>query len=171
MKAKTWAWTLALVLATVLPAGSQPDDPPPVPVLEAPGGNAELLEVWGRQRRRIRDEVLEILRGKGMLPDNGTVSFTAKAVPAPGPQAGLRVRIETLSITPHPGSGNAGTPGGDDAARDMARAFAPVDMSHYVALTSLDVPVAGTVRETVTINEGRPVVADPPDEQGKRGQP
>jgi hypothetical protein len=169
MHAKTWACVLALILATADTVATQP-----VSGEEGRTGNAVLMERKAEQQRRIRDEVLRTLREKGQLPENGTVSFTALAVPDPGRAGRLALRIETLEIFPAPmasGTGPAGPAGADDPGSDMARALAPVDISRIVELDGLDVPVGGKVRDTVTMKEGRPVFTDPPIEQGKRGQP
>lgn len=175
MDARTWACALALTLGCLLWPG-------PEAALgagdgeKAPGGNAALMEQWAAQRRLIRDEVLESLRQQGRLPRDGTVSFTALAAPDPERLGHLRIRVESLEIVPSPGeagsgtagtAGPAGTGGADDPARDMERAFSPLDISRYVTLEGLDIPVGGNVQETVTMKEGRPVFADPPAEQGK----
>jgi len=175
MDARTWAWTLALSLGCLLWPGPEAacgaGDGEKVP-----GGNAELMEKWAAQRRLIRDEVLETLRSQGRLPRDGTVSFTALAAPDPERLGHLRIRVESLEILPSPGgagsgttgtTGTGGTGGAGDPARDMERAFSPLDISRYVILEGLDIPVGGNVQETVTMKEGRPVFADPPAEQGK----
>jgi|GEM_PF-3594270 len=169
MHAMTWGIALVLTLAVAATAESQS-----TPGGQPQPGNAVLMERKAEQQRRIRDEVLKALREQGRLPDNGTVSFTALAAPDPERQGRLRVHIESLEIFPAPGSpGNAGSgaTGADDPARDMAQAFSPADMSRIVEIEDLDIPVGGTVRDTVTMKAGRPVFADPPVAQGKRGQP
>ncbi|MEF3696058.1 hypothetical protein [Desulfolutivibrio sp.] len=166
MDARTWACALALAAGCLL--GPLPDATLRAEDgAQAPGGNAALMERWGAERRLIRDEVLDHLRSQGRLPADGTVTFTAKAAPDPDRHDHLRISVESLEIFPSSGTPDAGTPDADDPARDMARAFAPLDISRHVALEGLDVPVGGTVRETVTMKEGRPVFADPPAEQGK----
>jgi hypothetical protein len=166
MDAKTWACALALTAGCLL--GPLPDaNLRAEDGAQAPGGNAALMERWGAERRLIRDEVLDLLRRQGRLPADGMVSFTAKAAPDPDRHGHLRISVESLEIVLLPGMPGTGTPGADDPARDMARAFSPLDISRYVELEGLDVPVGGTVQETVTMKEGRPVVADPPAEQGK----
>jgi hypothetical protein len=162
MHAMTWA--IALVLALAVAAAAQDQS---APGGQTQPGNAALMDRKAEQQRRIRDEVLKALREQGRLPDNGTVSFTALAAPDPGRQGRMRIHIESLEIFPAPGSSGSGAPGMGDPARDMAQAFAPADMSRIVEIEDLDIPVGGTVRDTVTMKAGRPVFADPPVAQGK----
>lgn len=133
------------------------------------GGNAVLMERWAEQRRLIRDEILATLRRQGRLPENGTVSFEALVAPDPKNRERLKVRLETIEISPAPvnpapeagqtARGVPPAPGGPARAggTEMDRAFAPVDLSRQLELRNLDVPVDGTIRENVTIRKGRPV--------------
>lgn len=133
------------------------------------GGNAALMERWAEQRRLIRDEILAALRRQGRLPENGTVSFEALVAPDPENRERLKVRLETIEISPAPetpaakaeqtarGAPPVPGPPARGTGTEMDRAFAPVDLSRQLELRNLDVPVDGTIRENVTIRKGRPV--------------
>lgn len=172
MRATLWmgVWAVmfaagaGLALAQAGPAGTGSSG-------QGAGGNAVLMQRQAEAQRRIRDEVLRVLGQAGRLPENGTVSFTALAVPDPAQAGRLRVRIESLTIVPAPGTAGNAPAGADDPGRDMARALSPVDISDIVSVEALDIPVGETVRDTVTMKAGRPEPTGPPAAQGKRGQP
>lgn len=127
------------------------------------GGNKALMDAMTEKRRQIRDQVLEGLRREGRAPRDGTVEFTATVKPDPGSPGRAQVRVDSVKVRPAAGSA---APVTENMSLDAA--FAPRDLSFMVEYRSLDVPAAPqTVRDTVTVKEGRalpeePLAAPPP---------
>jgi len=136
----------ALALAAILTAGEVRAQQVPVP--KAKGGNKALMEDWVRKKRALRDQVLEDLRSKGLLPRDGVVSFEALVKPDPHNPGKVRVmRIQSLSISERPKAVNTNTD----------PIFAPRSPQGQGGVVEATIPIGGgAVRETITIIGGKP---------------
>lgn len=128
------------------------------PTPGAVGGNAPLMDEWAARRRQVRDKVLTRLQEQGKVPRDGTIEFEARFRPDPKDPAKLFVAVDAVRVTPH-GPGKApGRPehvDGKAGTEAIDLALAPIEMPGRVELRTLDVPVAVSFKEAVTIREGR----------------
>jgi len=136
----------ALALAAILTAGEVRAQQVPLP--KAKGGNKALMEDWVRKKRALRDQVVEDLRAKGLLPRDGVVSFEALVKPDPRNPGKVQVmRIQSLSISERPKPANNNTD----------PIFAPRSPQGKGGTVEAEIPIGGgAVRESITIIGGKP---------------
>lgn len=137
----------ALALAAFLSAGAAHAQQVPAP--KAAGGNKALMEDWVRKKRALRDQVVEDLRRKGMLPKDGTVSFEALVKPDPKNPGKVQViKIQSLTIQEKTRPRN-------QAGADPI--FGPRSPNGATETIEAAIPIGGgPMRETITIIEGKP---------------
>ena len=137
----------AMALAAFLTVGASGAQQVPAP--KATGGNKALMEDWVRKKRALRDQVVEDLKRKGMLPKDGTVSFEALVRPDPkNPGKVQVVKIQSLTIQEKPKAKPLG--GGDPI-------FGPRTPQGATETIEATIPIGGgPMRETITIIEGKP---------------
>ena len=119
------------------------------------GGNEALMREWAAKKRQARERVFRSLQDQGLVPRDGTVSFEAVVRPDPDFPDKTRIVIESIRISPTPAQNAPQRVEGPAAARAMAQAFTPVDMSHPTIFQSLDVPVGATLTDKLTVENGR----------------
>uniref|UniRef100_A0A7C4ABB4 Uncharacterized protein n=1 Tax=Fundidesulfovibrio putealis TaxID=270496 RepID=A0A7C4ABB4_9BACT len=144
------AGALALAAFLTTAAGAQAQATKQAPKPAPQGGNKVLMEDWARKKQLLRDQVYEDLRRKGLLPQDGVVSFDALVKPDPRNPGKVQVRIESLTI--HEKS-KAQAPQG--AKNDPI--FGPRQPAGYPEAVEASLPIGGgTMRETITIVGGKP---------------
>lgn len=142
------------------------------PLAATAGGNEALMREWAAKKRQAKERIFQGLQEQGLVPRNGTVSFEAVVKPDPDFPDKTRIVIESIRISPSPGTA-AGDPlrvEGGAAAEAMAAAFKPVDMSQPTIFQSLDVPVGAALTDELTVENGRLRKEDlaPPDPATRR---
>lgn len=152
----------ALALAAFLPASGKvlaqavtQQGSIPLPPPQAQGGNKALMADWVRKKQELRSQVVEDLRRKGLLPQNGSVTYEARVSQDPKNPGKILVRLESLSI--------AEKPGGKQQEPMAGPVFAPRGSS--VQRQDVDVPVphpGSVVRDTIPITGGKPRVPPAP---------
>lgn len=136
----------ALALAATLTAVDLRAQQLPAP--KAKGGNKALMDDWVRKKRALRDQVVDDLRAKGLLPMDGTVSFEALVKPDPRNPGKVQVmHIKSLSIREKPKAANTNTD----------PIFAPRSPQGNGVAVEATIPIGGgSVRETIHIVGGKP---------------
>jgi len=143
--------SLAGLAAAQMPPAQMP------PAKKTTGGNKALMEDWVRKKQALRDQVYEDLRRKGLIPENGVVSFEAWVKPDPNNPGKVQVRLESQSIVVRPRNQAPKSPQSEDPI------FGPrVPNNGLTESVEGSIPIGGgAVRETITIIGGKP------QEQGK----
>ncbi len=114
----------------------------------AKGGNKALMDDWVRKKQALRDQVVQDLRAKGLLPRDGSVTFKALVKPDPHNPGKVQViRIQSLSIKEKSGA----KPGSADPI------FGPRTPTGGHETYEASLPIGGgSISESITIVGGKP---------------
>jgi hypothetical protein len=157
----------------------------------AMAGNKALLENWAKNKQQIKEKVYEQLQKEGKIPKNGSVYFEARTKKDPANPKNVLVEVDAIRVeeagekttwrkaqaeTEGPGMIHGGAvavpetkPGkaADKPIHSAPTPIKPVDVTGYVRLGTLDIPVGEVVSDSLTIKDGK-IAPDAPPATGKK---
>lgn len=157
----------------------------------AMAGNQALLENWAKNKQQIKEKVYEQLQKEGKIPKNGSVYFEARTKKDPANPKNVLVEVDAIRVdeagekttwkkpqaeTEGPGPVRGGAvalpetkPGKATGkpAHSAPTPIKPVDVTGYVRLGTLDIPVGEVVSDTLTIKDGK-IAPDAAPAPGKK---